>query len=404
MTTNTLLTISMITRRALMVLENQLTFTKQVNRQYDDSYAQSGAKIGDTLNIRKPARYIGRSGTTLTTEDYTETSTPLVLDTQFGVDLEFTSKDMTLSIDDFSERVLEPAIATIANKIDYDGMQLYKYIYNSVGSPGTIPTALSTYLDAGAFLDEEAAPKSPTRNCIINPRMQASIVDNLKGLFQSSTEIANQYETGNMGMTAGFKWSMDQNTATHTVGPLGGTPAMNGATTTGATTLVTDGWTAAAAARLKTGDVITIDGVYAVNPQSRVTTGQLRRFVVTANVSSDGGGNATIPVSPAIISSGAFQTVNALPANNALINVVGAANAVSPQGLAFHRDAFVLGCADLVLPRGVHMADRVSSKKLGLSMRAVQAYDITEDRFPLRLDVLYGWKCVRPELACRIAS
>lgn len=398
---NTLLTISMITKESLRVLENNLTFAKGVNREYDESFGQSGAKIGDTINIRKPAKYIGRSGTTLSVEDHTETSSPLQLDTQFGVDINFTSKELALSIDEFSDRIIKPAMATIANKIDRDGLALYKSVYNAVGTPGSIPTALKTYLQAGAKMDYEAAPRDGNRSLIIDPSAQVEIVDALKGLFQSGDQIKSQYESGNMGLAGGFKWSMDQNVNVHTVGPLGGTPLVNGASQTGAA-LITDGWSAAAASRLKKGDIFTIANVYAVNPQTRVSTGQLRQFVVTADVSSDGSGNLTAAISPSISASGAFQTVDALPADNAAITVMGTAGTLSPVHLAYHRDAFVLGCADLQLPKGVDMAARVSDKQLGLSARMVRQYDITNDKFPCRFDVLYGWKAVYPELACRI--
>ncbi len=398
---NSLLTISMITREALRVLENNLTFAKGVNREYDDQYAISGAKIGDTLNIRKPARYVGRSGTVMSIEDHTETSVPLALNTQFGVDINFTSKELALSIDEFSDRIIKPAMATIANKLDLDGLSLYKSVYNAVGTPGTIPTALKTYLQAAAKMDYEGVPRDGLRSVVIDPSAQVEIVDALKSLFQSGDQIANQYEKGNMGLAGGFKWSMDQNIVAHTVGPLGGTPAVNGASQTG-TSLITNGWTAAAASRLKKGDVFTIAGVFAVNPQSRLTTGQLRQFVVTADVSSDGAGNATIPILPAMTATGAFQTVTALAANAALITVLGAANTVSPAHLAYHRDAFVLGCADLQLPKGVDMAARVSDKQLGLSARMVRQYDVVNDKFPCRFDILYGWAALYPELACRI--
>lgn len=399
---NTNLTISMVTREALRILENNLSFAKGVNREYDEQFGVSGAKIGDTLNIRKPARYVGRTGTAISIEDHTETSVPLVLNQQAGVDVSFTSKELALSIDDFSKRILEPAIASISNRIDRDGLALYNQIYQAVGTPGTLPSAIKTYLQAGQKLDEAAAPRDKNRSLVISSGMEVEIVDSLKGLFQSSEKIADQYETGNMGMAAGFKWSMDQNVPTHQVGPLGGTPLVNGATSSGATTLVTDGWTASAALRLRAGDVFTIAGVFSVNPQSRQSTGSLQQFVVTANVSSDGSGNATIPISPAIISSGAFQTVSALPADNAALTVLGAANTLSPTGIAYHRDAFVLGCADLQLPQGVDKAARVSSKKLGMSIRMVRDYDINTDTFPCRLDVLYGWKLVYPELAARV--
>jgi len=398
---NTLLTTSKITNESLMVLENNLTFAKGVTRDYDDQFAVSGAKIGDTINIRKPARYAGRTGATMSIEDHTETSVPLQLDTQFGVDVTFTTKDMTLSLDEFSDRFIKPAMATVANKIDFDGLKLYSAVANAVGTPGTTPTTLKTYLQAGAALDNEAAPRDKQRSCIINPVAQVEIVDALKGLFQSSDKISDQYETGTMGLAGGLKWSMDQNISSHTVGPLGGTPLVNGASQSGSS-LITDGWTASAASRLKKGDVFTIANVFAVNPQTRQSTGSLRQFVVTADVSSDGAGNATIPIFPAITTSGAFQTVSGSPADNAAITILGAANTVSPANLVYHKSAFVLGCADLMLPGGVHKAARASDKQLGMSIRMVQQYDIVNDRMPCRLDVLYGWKAVYPELACRV--
>ncbi len=400
---NTLLTISMITREALRVLTNQLVFTKKVNREYSSKFAVEGAKIGSVLNVRRPPRYLGRTGAAIAIEDATETQVPVTLTTQFGVDISFTSQELTLSIDDFSKRFIRPAVATIANKIDFDGLQLYNTVANSVGTPGTVPSALLTYLDAGVALDNNATPMDGERSLVLNPRMQATIVDSLKGLFQSSTQIKQQYEKGEMGTAIGFGWHMDQNVAVHTVGPLGGTPAVNGAGQTGSN-LVTNGWTAAAALRLRRGDVFTIASVFGVNPQNRQTTGALQQFVVTANVSSDGAGNATIPIFPAIVPTGAFQTVTASPASGALLTVLGTAGAASPQGLAFHKDAFTFVSADLQMPRGVDMAARVSDPDTGISIRMVRAYDINTDAFPCRLDVLYGWKELRPETACRIQS
>ena len=412
---NTLLTIGMITRRALMVLENNLSFTKQVNRQYDDRYAISGAKIGTVLDIRKPPRYTVTTSVALSTQDATETKATLTLSNQHHVDLTFTSQDLTLSIDDFSQRFIEPAIAALANKIDATGMAQYVHVYNTVGTPGTPPassggapvsaaTALYLYGQAMAKLDYEAVPRDNLRSIVIDPTANTLLVSSLSGLFHSTTEVEQQYKTGNMGLAIGAKFSMDQNVYPHTVGPLGGTPLVNGSTSEGATTLATKGWTASAANRLKQGDVFTIANVYAVNPQSRQSTGQLRQFVVTADFDSDGSGNGTVSISPTIRSTGAFQTVNALPADNAALTILGAAATVTPQNLCFHRDAFTLACVDLEMPQGVDWAARVSSKKLGISMRMVRQYDINNDAFPCRVDVLYGWLTTRPEMACRIAG
>lgn len=401
---NTLLTIAMIVRRALMVLENNLTFTKMVNREYDSRFAISGAKIGTVLDIRIPPRYTVTTTVALATQDATETKTTLTLNNQHHVDLSFTSQDLTLSIDDFSERFIGPAIAALANKIDAVGLAEYWNVYNAIGTPGTTPATLLAYLQAGAKLDYEATPRDGNRAVVIEPTAQVVIVDALKGLFQASAEIEQQYKTGNMGLTAGLKFSMDQNVVSHTVGPLGGTPLCDGVGVEAATTLVTKGWTAAAASRLVRGDIFTIANVYAVNPQSRVSTGQLRQFVVTANFSSGAGGGGTISIDPPLTSTGARQTINSLPADNAALTVLGAAGTVSPQNMAFHRDAFTLACVDLEMPQGVDIAARVSSKKLGISMRLVRQYDINNDAFPCRLDILYGWKTIRPEMACRLVG
>lgn len=399
---NSLLTISMITKESLRVLENNLKFAKGVTRDYDDKFGVEGAKIGDTVNIRKPARYVGRTGPTLSIEDHTETSMPLQLNTQFGVDIAFTSKELALSIDEFSDRIIKPAMAVVANKVDRDGLLMaYQATANAVGTPGTTPTTLKTYLQAGAAMDFEACPRDGNRSLVIDPNAQVEIVDTLKSLFQNGDKISEQYDTGVMGQAAGFNWAMDQNIVAHTVGPLGGTPAVNGASQSGSS-LVTNGWTAAAASRLKKGDTFTIAGVFAVNPQTRQSTGQLRRFVVTADVSSDASGNATIPIWPAMTASGAFQTISAAPANGALLTVLGAANTITPVNLAYHKNAFVLGCADLQLPKGVDMAARVSDKQLGLSARMIRAYDVNNDRFPCRFDILYGWAPLYQELACRV--
>ncbi len=399
---NTLLTISMITNEALAVLENQLTFTKFINRQYDDSFGIKGAKIGDTLNVRKPPQYIGRVGQAISIEDSVETSIPLQLNTQAGVDIQFSSADLLLRIDDFSDRFIKPAMANVANRIDRDGLTLLtNAVYNSVGTPGTpINTALPV-LQAGAKMDQTATPRDGLRSLVWDPMGQANMISGLSGLFNAPDKISEQYNSGTLGKALGFKHSMDQNALAHTVGPLGGTPLVNGASQTG-TSLVTNGWTAAAASRLLIGDVFTIAGVFGVNPQSRQSTGSLQQFVVTANVSSDAAGNATIPIQPAITPTGQFQTVTASPAAGAAITVVGAANTFSNQAIAFHRDSITLATADLPLPGGVDMAARKSDPQTGLSVRMVRQYNITTDLFPCRLDVLYGWATLYPQWACRL--
>lgn len=392
----------MISKEMLRVLKNNLGFTAGVNRQYDDKFAVEGAKIGSVMNIRKPTRFTVTDGPTLNIQDVADQSVALTLDTQKHVGFQFSSKELALNIDDFSKRYIVPAAAALANKIDVDGLAKWVDIYNSVGSPATTPATALVYLQANQKLDEMACPIDGLRNLAINPAAQAATVDALKGLFQSSEKISSQYEKGRMGEGLGFTWKMDQNIQSRSVGPLGGVPTVRVASVDGDATLSTQAWTSAAASRLKKGDVFTIGSVNAVNPQSRLSTGSLQQFVVTADFSSDSSGNGVVSISPTIQSTGAYQNVDSLPAISAAITVVGAANAVSPQNLAYHRDAFVLGMADLPLPGGVDMAARASDSDSGLSIRLVRAYDIVNDRFPIRCDVLYGWKTLFPELACRI--
>ncbi len=400
---NVLLTSTLITRESMRVLENNLTMTKCVNRQYDDKFGVEGAKIGQIVNARKPIRVVGRVGQAAQIEPITETSVPVPLTTQAGVDLEISQADLLLKIDDFGDRILKPCVANIANRMDADTAALGNQLWNSVGVPGTTPNALLTYLLAGVALDNNSAPQDGERHLILTPMSQAYIVDALKGLFQQSTAIAEQYVEGKMGRAIGFAWYMDQNMPTQVIGPQGGVPVIAGADQTG-NTITTSGWTAAAAARLGIGDRFTIAGVYMVNAQSRVSNGTLQEFVVTAPVESDGAGAATIYFNPPIAPSGQYQTVDSVPANGAPITVVGAANTSSPTNLAFHRDTFTLVTADLPLPRGVDMSGRMSDKQLGVSISFVRAFDVFSGQLISRLDVLYGVALLRGELGCVIYS
>jgi hypothetical protein len=401
---NSILTPSVIAKEALMAFKNKLGFTANVDKQYSEEFAVKGAKVGSSITIRKPPRFTVASGATLSNQDVTEESASLTLDSQKHVAFNFTSQELTLSIDAFKERYLDNAVLALANKVDMDGLQMAaQNVANSVGSPGTTPSAALTYLQAQQKLNEFACPQDLSKRSFhVNPAAQTSIVDALKGLFQSSEKIAEQYESGVMGMGLGGKWYLGQNIYSHTSGQRGGTPLMNGATSSGASSIVTDGWTASAANRVKKGDVFTIAGVYAVNPITKQSTGSLQQFVATADAASDGSGNATIAIYPSIVTSGSTQTVDAVPADNAALTFISAASTVNVNNILMHKNAFTLGCADLELPQGVHFAAVASDKETGLSIRIVRAYDISNDAFPCRLDVLYGWKAVRPEWACRI--
>jgi hypothetical protein len=398
--TNTLLTISDITNEAMLVLENNTVAARYVNRQFDDRFAQTGAKIGDQLNVRLPVRYTVRTGNVASIQNTTETYQTLTLDTQVGVDVEFTTKDLTLSIDEFSDRILKPQIVTVSNKLDSDILALYKGVWNTTGTPGTALTDLSKMLTGMARLDDNGAPRDDMRSFIMDPWSQATALNGLKAVFNPQAKISGQYDAGQFeGVNYGAKLAMDQNIARHTIGSYTGTPLVKGASQTGAS-IATDGWTAGAV--LEVGDIITFGGVYGVNPVSKSSTGQLQQFVVTSKMTADGSGEATISISPSITTSGVGQNVTAGPANDATITVFGASATVTPANMLFHRDAIILGTADLELPGGVDMAARVKSKVSNLSIRMVRAYDIINDRIICRLDMLYGVLLVRPELACRV--
>jgi len=410
---NTLLTSSIIMKEALMILENDLTFTKNVNREYDDKFGVAGAKIGATINARKPPRYVGRSGQALQVEGSTENYVPITLDTQFGVDISFSSADLTLHIDEFANRFLKPAMATIANKIDYDGTGLYKDVFRYInansaagtltGGSVTAAQAQAQILGAGAILTESGVPKDGQRGLVMSPNSTASAITPLLAQFNNAQKISQMFgEATVASRTLGFDWAEDANVQAFTPSASGGlvTGTSTGTlTASGATTIAVASVTAGTVPR---GTVFSIAGVYAINPQSRVSTGRLMQFVVTADtvVTTTG----TLPIYPAYIPSGQFATCTGSAAGGSLITLHSGATGAGPydQNLAYHKDAFTLATADLLLPGGVDMAERANHQ--GVSMRMVRQYDINSDMFPVRFDVLYGWKTVYPELAVRVGG
>ena len=377
-------------------------------------FGKSGAKVGDVVYARKPPRYVVRKGAGIQPQATTETRTPVKLDSLVGIDLPFSSVERTLSLDNYSDRILKPALAAIGNQIDYDGLQLYKEVYNLVGTPGTVPsstTANSTYLGAGVKLDDMAAPQDDQRYLVVTPNMQASVVSANLAIFNPQQVISEAFKRGRFGRaTLGFDWYMDQNCPTHTEGTRTGTNgvtwSVSGASQTGSSLLIT-GLTAGDT--LSKGDVFTIgtiaalNGVQSVNPQSRQATGSLQQFVVTSDFTSDAGTD-TIQIDPPITPSGQFQTVDRSPAAGAVLTFAGSTALVNRYGLAFHRDAFTLVTAPLELPKGVHESYYAGDDQTGIGVRIVTAYDIRTNEMITRFDVLYGWAALRPELACRVAS
>lgn len=451
---NTLLTTSYIVNRGLLVLENTLVFADGVERQYSDEFAVKEAKIGATVNIRRPPRYLGTFGPALNVEDTNETYVPITLRNQFHVDVQFTTADLLLSMDLFKTRVLSPMMKTVANRIDSDGLyNAYQQTALSVGTPGVAPASYLTFANANAILDMEGCPSDEQRRCVLDPLSAAAAVDGVKGLFNPQAQIGDSVRRGFIAKNfAGLDWYRDQNVVAFTTGAQGGTPLLTANTggaflTTGwAQTgfIQTNGWTNSTGV-VKVGDIIQIAGVFPANPQSRTQYGNAQKqFVVlppggyvsnpagaatpglnfaaatltsgtfnaaTGVYTSSGAGALSISIGECCITGGQF--VNAVTTAaftaTAAITVNGAAagvNAakVSPQGIVYHKSAFALAFADLPLPRGVQDAARANDPDIGMSIRMVTQYTINNDAMPTRADVLYGYDGLYRPMAVRVAG
>jgi hypothetical protein len=399
---NSILTIDMITRKALEILENNLVLTRNVNRQYDDSFAVEGAKIGSTLRIRKPDRALVTDGAALQVQDDNEQYTTLSVASQKHIGVNFTSAELTMQLDDFADRVLKPRISQLASSIDADVANAYKSIYQSVGTPGTTPATSLVLLQAQQKLNEQAAMMNP-RYATVNPAANAGLVEGMKGLFNPTDTVSKQFKNGMMGTgVLGYEEiNMSQSISNHTTGVTPTAPIV-------ATTVSTQGQSTldisftSGSPTFKVGDVFTIANVYSVNPQTRQSTGSLQQFVVTEDLNISSTTTGTLKISPAIYTSAhALATVNAFPvATSGTLTFLGGSATGYAQNLVYHKDAITFATADLLLPQGVDMASRAIHN--GISLRVVRQYDINNDRMPCRIDVLYGYGVIRPEMACRL--
>jgi hypothetical protein len=398
---NSILTIDMITRKSLEILENNLVLTRNVNRQYDDSFAVEGAKIGSTLRIRLPDRALVTDGAALQVQDDNEQYTTLTVSSQQHIGVNFTSAELTMQLDDFAERVLKPRVSQLASTVDANVANAYKSIYNSVGTPGTTPATSLVLLQANQKLNEFATPMDQ-RYATVNPAANAGLVEGMKGLFNPTGTISRQFKNGMMGegILGLDEVNMSQSIVQHTTGVTPTAPIV-------ATTVATEGSTSLAISftsgspTFKIGDVFTIAGVYAVNPQTRQTTGSLQQFVVTADVTVSSTTTATLSVQPPMYTpANALATISAFPASSAVLTFLGGSATAYPQNLIYHKDAITFATADLLLPQGVDMASRQVHN--GISLRIVRQYDINNDRMPCRIDVLYGYAAIRPVTAVRL--
>jgi len=396
---NSILTIDMITRKSLEILENNLVITRNVNRQYDDSFAVEGAKIGSTLRIRLPDRALVTDGAALQVQDDNEQFTTLTVASQKHIGVNFTSAELTMQLDDFAERVLKPRISQLASSIDADVANAYKSIGNTVGTPGTTPSTSLVLLQAQQKLNENAAVMSP-RYATVNPAANAGLVEGMKGLFNPTDTISKQFKNGMMGTgVLGFdEINMSQSIKQHTTGSRVATG--NSVTTTvstqGATSIAL---TVGSGLTVKAGDVFTVADCFAVNPQTRESTGSLFQFVALADATAV---STAIVVAVAAIytAANALATVDSFPVAGKAVVFVGAASSQYAQNLVYHKDAITFATADLLLPQGVDMAARAVHN--GISLRVVRQYDINNDRMPCRIDVLYGFSTIRPQMGCRI--
>jgi hypothetical protein len=403
---NSLLTINMITREAVRLWKNSNAFIQNVDMQYDSSFAVTGAKIGSTLRIRLPNDFTVTTGPALSVQDTAEQSTTLVLATQKHVDVSYSTADRTLSLDDYSRRVLAPMVNNLAGAVAVDIMSgseggICNIQANQDAASNVLSPIQSTYLLAGAQLDLNSAPIA-NRKIVNSPVTEARVVSTLSGLLNPASTISRQYVTGRMYDALGFIWMKDQTSIAHTTGALAqGSATVNGAGQTGLNLIVN-----ALAAGIAQGDIITIAGVYQVNRITKATTGQLRQFSVTAAVAA---GATSIPIYPALVPGVGgqqvqYQTVTVSPANGAAVNpALGLAASVTyRKNFAYAPEAVTLATADLEMPKGVHEAAREEFD--GVSMRMVTDYFIGTDQLITRLDVLYGYLWIRPEWACIVAD
>lgn len=402
--TNSILTMTQVTKAALVVLHQKLRFIGSINRQYDDQFAQSGAKIGSQLKIRLPNRYTVRTGATFTPNDTQETSTTLTVATQKGVDTQFTSAELTLSMQDFTDRVLVPAMSVLAANIEADALSMVNDIWQTVDNTTNTSITMSTIMQARQKLVDALAPEDDSRTAMLNTQDNADLVVALKGLFQDSEAIKSQYREGMMGRTGGFDFvenTLLTNLTSGTMSAVNTFAVVDTLTPTTATSVLNVNNGVAGGATLVVGDVFTVTGLFRVHPESKASTGVEHQFVVTTPV--PGGSTTTsISFSPPIVMAGASQNVISTAISTSLIKKVANTSRSLRQSLAFNRDAFAFVSADLWKPKAVEESAREVHE--GISMRTVTFYTGSNDIAGTRIDVLYGYKTIRGELATKIWS
>ncbi len=400
MSSQVLLTPQIISKESLVILENNLVAANRVNRKFENQFV----KIGSSFTIRKPNRFTVASGAALQVQNIAEPSVTITVNQQKQVAFQFTSQDLTLTVEEFSERYLKPAMAAMANKIDFDVLTQTLSISNYVGTPGVTPATFSSSVQlVGRRMDDNAAPQD-NRTLILNPAGYWAVANGMTPSFVMPT-AKDALVKGYLTTIGNYEIYMDQNVQ----GILGA----NATTAISSNALVTsNGQTGSVISTLSAvGDVVpagavfTINGVNNINPQSRLSTGVLKNFVVTNSSQASAASSLVLSISPAIVTSGPYQNVDNGPSTAALITWLtgtSVAQLTSPSNLAFTRDAFGLIMVPMEIPQGVDFAARETYRNI--SLRVIRSYDINNDVFPTRMDVLYGTTVFYDELGCRLGG
>ena len=402
---NTLPVIDDITLAALDVFENTLVAAKSCSRKLEKGFGVKGAQRGDSVRVRKPAQGTVRTGTAWSGQNIEEQYDTMTLSYQKGIDFSMTSKERKLDLNSLTDQVIKPFVVRLANEVDKDILEVASQAtFNAVGTPGTTPTTMQTYIDAGVLLTNYTCPRGRgERYLMVNAEMEGDIAYALALYHNPTAKIGSVFDSAEMPYAAGMHWGMDQNVYTHTVGTYAGTARVNGASQSGAA-LDTDGWDGSS--NLTVGDRFTIADVYAVNPVTKATLSNLQQFVVTAAISDTAGGVMDdVAISPSIVGPGsAFQNVSALPADNALITMFGSTGNVYAQGLVFNKEAVALAIVPLEKPEGVNQASMKYDEQSGVGLRYIEWYDGDTDLWKSRFDIVYGILVQRPEWSCAIAA
>ncbi len=419
---NAFQTATVITNEIVRIIHNTSAFLGNVGTDYEKNWMGKYAP-GATISARRPVQFTIRNGATANVQDITDSTVPITINPELGIDFAVQDFDLAVAVRNdggvdkaFRDRFLKPAALRISAELDFQlGLLIKNATYNFVGTPGTGPSSVTDLVNAQIPMDNGACPRDGQRFAALNPNANAAVVAGLATLFNPRGTLEDQYRKGIVQTQLGIDLMMSQNVPTHTVGALGGTPTVNagnqGLINAGltdnpyaaTTSLVTNGWTAAVAQRLNKGDVITITGVNSVNPETKQDTGSLATFVVTANASSDGSGNLTAIISPAIIAGGAYQNVTARPAASAAITVkTGTAATTYAQNLLWHKEAVTFVSPEMEVPNGMdYAACSTLADQGGISLRFMRGFDIVNNRRISRFDVLWGAAVIRPEWTAR---